>query len=82
LVYARGIAQDSTGRMWSYDTWYTIKVTLDYAQLRMNVWLDDEQIVFNLPAVPRDWTDTFALATEYGSAGIVYYDDLKIFESE
>jgi hypothetical protein len=82
LVYARGFAVDNTGRMWSYDTWYNVKITLDYAQLRMSVWLDDEQIVFDLPAVPRDWTDTFALATEYGSAGMVYYDDVKIFESE
>jgi hypothetical protein len=47
----------------------------------MNVWVDNEQIVFGLPAVPRDWADTFALATEYGKAGVVYYDDINIYET-
>lgn len=80
-VYARGIAEDSTGYIWRHDTWYSVKVTLDYTQLKMNTWLNDEQIVFDLPAVPLNWTDTFALATEYGNAGIVYYDDISIIET-
>ncbi|MGB7055408.1 MAG: Ig-like domain-containing protein [bacterium] len=80
-VYARGIVEDSTGYIWRHDTWYSVKVTLDYTQLKMNTWLNDEQIVFDLPAVPLNWTDTFALATEYGNAGIVYYDDISIFET-
>ncbi|MBE0432357.1 Ig-like domain-containing protein [candidate division WOR-3 bacterium] len=80
VVYARGIAEDSTGVVWSYDTWYTVRVELDYPQLRMDVWLNDEQIVFDLPATPREWADTFALATEYGTGGTVYYDDVAIFE--
>ena len=79
-LYARGAVEDSTGYTWQYDTWYTVRVTIDYAQLRMNAWLDDEQVVFALPAVPIDWTDTFALATEHGKAGIVYYDNINIFE--
>jgi hypothetical protein len=80
-IYARGAVEDSTGHTWTYDTWYSVKVTLSYAQLEMNVWVDNEQIVFGLPAVPRDWTDTFALATEYGKAGVVYYDDINIYET-
>lgn len=80
-VYARGIVEDSTGYIWRHDTWYSVKVTLDYTQLKMNTWLNDEQIVFDLPAVPLNWTHTFALATEYGNAGIVYYDDIIIFET-
>jgi hypothetical protein len=79
-VYARGIVEDSTGYIWRYDTWYSVRVTLDFMQLRMNAWLNDDQIVFDLPAVPLDWTDTFALATEHGKAGIVYFDDVNIFE--
>ena len=81
-VYARGIVEDSTGYVWQYDTWYSVRVVLDFAQLRMNAWLDGDQIVFDLPAVPLDWTDTFALATEYGEAGIVYFDNINIFEPE
>jgi hypothetical protein len=81
-VYARGIVEDSTGFQWRYDTWHRVKVALDYVQLRMNVWFDDEQIVIDLPAVPREWTDTFALATEYGSAGTVYFDDLRVFDCQ
>jgi hypothetical protein len=80
LVYARGLFEDSTGIAWAHDTWYRVRVGLDYVELKMNVWLDDEQIVFDLLAAPLDVTDTFALATEYGNAGIVYYDDIKMFE--
>jgi len=80
LVYARGAVEDSTGFAWICDEWYEVTVGIDYIELKMNVWLDDQQVVFDLPAMPRDITDTFALATQYGSAGIVYYDDIKIFE--
>lgn len=80
LVYARGLFEDSTGFAWQHDMWYKVRVSLDYVGLKMNVWLDDEQVVFDLLAAPLAVTDTFALATEYGNAGIVYYDDIKIFE--
>lgn len=77
LIYARGIAEDSTGVTWSRDRWYTVRVELDYPGLSMDVWLDSEQIVFDLPATPREWADTFALATEHGTAGVVFYDDIS-----
>jgi hypothetical protein len=82
LIYARGAVEDSTGYAWSYDTWYSVKVSLDYDGLRMNVWLNDEQVVFDLPAVPCEWADTFAVATEYGSPGVVYYDDISVYMQE
>ncbi len=82
LIYTRGAVEDSTGYGWSYDTWYSVKVSLDYVGLRMNVWLNDEQVVFDLPAYPGEWADTFAVATEYGSPGIVYYDDIRIYMQE
>jgi hypothetical protein len=82
LIYAHGAIEDSTGLVWLRDTWYSVRVSLDYAELSMNVWLNDEQIVTDLPAVPSWWTDTFAIATEHGAAGIVYYDDLKIFRRD
>ncbi len=82
LVYAHGAVEDSTGRVWLHDTWYSVRVALDYGDLDMDVWVDDEQIVFDLPAVPMWWSDTFAISTEYGAPGIVYYDDVKISQQE
>lgn len=82
LVYACGIAEDSTGFSWYHDVWYSVKTVLDYDALMMDVWIDGQQIVFDLPAMPSGWADTFALATEHGAGGIVYYDDIMIFESE
>lgn len=80
LIYARGIVEDSTGVVWKSDTWYGVEVTLDIVQQKMNVWVDQEQVVFDLPAYPCTWIDTFALATEYGKAGLVYYDDVLVFK--
>ncbi len=80
LIYVHGAVEDSTGQVWLYDTWYSVKVSLDYVGLLMNVWIDGVQVVFDLPAVPCEWADTFAIATEYGAPGIVHFDDVRIFE--
>ncbi len=80
-VYARGVIEDSTGYIWRHDTWYRARVMLDYGELKMNVWLNEQQIVFDLPAVHCALTDTFVLATEHGKAGLVYYDDISIRRS-
>jgi len=82
MIYAHGAVEDSTGYGWLHDNWYSVRVSLDFAALEMDVWLNEEQIVAGLPAVPSWWTDTFALATEHGAAGIVYYDDVKISRQE
>jgi len=82
LVYARGVDDVSTGLAWNNDVWYTVRVRLDYDQLSMDAWIDSAQVVFDLPAIPLGWTDTFALATQYGAGGIVYYDDIRIFEGD
>lgn len=82
LVYARGVVEDSTGFVWHQDIWYSVKAVVNYDALMMDVWIDDQQLVFDLPAMPSGWADTFALATEHGAGGIVYYDDIIIFESE
>ncbi len=81
-VYARGITEDSTGFQWQNDVWYEVRAVLNYDALMMDVWIDDQQIVYDLPAMPSGWADTFALATEYGAGGIVYYDDIMIYNSE
>ena len=81
-IYARGIVEDSTGVTWEDDTWYDVEVSLDFIQMRMNVWVDNEQIVSDLPAYPCSGRDTLALATEYGSAGTVYFDDVAILSPQ
>jgi hypothetical protein len=57
LIYVHGAVEDSTGQAWLYDTWYSVKVSLDYVGLLMNVWVDGVQVVFDLPAVPCEWAD-------------------------
>ena len=81
LIYVRGITEENTGYSWNRDIWYSVKVVLDYDNLTMNVWLGNEQIASDLEAAPREISNVFALSTEYGAGGIVYYDDIEIYEN-
>jgi len=80
LVHVRGVEPVGTGYVWKKNTWHLIKVVLDYDNLLMNVWLDNEQIATNIQAATRDTSNIFAVATERGASGIVYYDDIEIYE--
>ena len=82
LVYVRGIMEEGTDHSWTSDTWYFIKVVLDYDSLMMNVWLGNEQIANDIPAIAKETSNTFALATEYGGSGVVYYDDIEIYKND
>lgn len=79
-VYVRGVTDYSTGYTWQRNTWYLVKVELDYGNDSMDVWINDQQVANNLAAAPRDTSHTFALATEYGVNGSVNYDELYIYE--
>ncbi len=81
LVYVRGIAEASTGYAWSPDIWYSVRVMLNYDSLSMNVWLNNDQIASNVAAASIGTSNTFAIATEYGGGGVVYYDDILIYEN-
>ncbi len=78
-IYVRGVTPDSTGYSWQPNTWYFVRVVLDYDNLTMNVWLGPEQIAHNIVAAPRETSDIFALATEYNAEGTVYYDEISIY---
>lgn len=80
LIHVRGVEPVNTGYSWKKNTWHLIKVVLDYDNLLMNVWLDNVQIASNIEAATRDTSNIFAVATEYGASGIVYYDDIEIYE--
>ncbi|HEX7318955.1 MAG TPA: Ig-like domain-containing protein [bacterium] len=80
-IYATGIAGQGTGYTWAYDTWYAVKVELDYDSLLMDVWLEDTLLIASdLTAAPRDTTQIFALETQWGNDGTAYFDDIHIYE--
>lgn len=80
-IYVRGKSVVSTGRTWTPGQWYTLKISIDYVGGTMNVWLDNELLVSNLEPASRDTSRVFAIATEYGEEGVVYYDDIRIIDA-
>lgn len=80
-IYVRGISAVSTGRTWIASTWYSLRVSIDYTVSAMSVWLDDELIISDLAAAAQDISCIFAIATEYGTEGSVFFDDVKIYDS-
>lgn len=82
LIYVRGIVPESTGYSWTQDTWYSVKVVLDYDNLLMDVWLGNDQIASDIQAATLETSNIFAVATVYGADGVVYYDDIKIYKDK
>ncbi|MGB9721725.1 MAG: Ig-like domain-containing protein [bacterium] len=80
LVYVRGVDPQPTGYRWQRGLWYDIRVSLDYDSLLMDVWINDQKIADHILAAEKTVSDTFAISTEYGAAGSVYFDDIKIFK--
>ncbi len=78
LVYVRGVDPQPTDFKWQKNLWYNIKVNLDYDSLLMDVWINGQKIADDIPAAEKSISDTFALATEYGAGGAVYFDNIKI----
>jgi hypothetical protein len=81
-VHVRGIYDYNTGQPWFPDTWYDVRVEVDYDSLFMAVWFDDSLIVSGLHAAPRDTSAIFMLATQFSGGGIAYYDDIYIMSEE
>jgi hypothetical protein len=79
-VHVRGTTGYATGYAWQRNTWYLVRVELDYNANTMDVWIDDQQVANNIVSAPRDTSHTFALATEYGMEGSVNYDDIHLYE--
>jgi hypothetical protein len=80
LVYVRGTDPQATNYIWHRNTWYNIRVNLDYDSLLMDVWINGQMIAEDISAASKSISDTFALSTEYGAGGAVYFDEIKIFK--
>ncbi len=80
LVYVRGVDPQPTGYKWQNGMWYDIRVTIDYTSLLMDVWINEQKIADNIPAAEKVISDTFAISTEYGAGGAVYFDKIKILK--
>ncbi|MEO0185955.1 MAG: Ig-like domain-containing protein [candidate division WOR-3 bacterium] len=78
LIYVRGVDPQPTGYEWHRNSWYKIKVSLDYDSLLLDVWINEQKIANNVPAAEKSISDTFAISTEYGAGGAVYFDNIKI----
>lgn len=80
LVYARGLDPVETGYHWTRGNWYIVKVILNYDNGTMEVWINNQKLADNIQPAPREMSNIFALATEYGAGGSIYYDDIKIYK--
>ncbi|UCC11055.1 MAG: hypothetical protein JSW02_06725 [candidate division WOR-3 bacterium] len=81
-IHVRGVYDYNTGQPWFQDTWYNVRVEVDYDSLFMAVWFDDSLIVSGLHAASRDTSSIFMLATQFAGGGIAYYDDIYIMSGE
>ncbi len=80
LVYVRGIDPQPTGYKWKRDLWYNVKVSINYDNLLMDVWINEQKIAENIPAAEKITSDTLAISTEYGAGGPVFFDKIQVFK--
>lgn len=83
-VYAHGITSTNTGMIWAYDTWYSVKVEIDYDSLQMDVWVDGQQVASDVDAANINTSHTFCVSTQWASISGVstsYFDDVEVYET-
>ena len=83
-VYAKGIPTTNTGFTWARDTWYLVKVEIDYDDLLMDVWIDGVQVVSDLEAAHQDTSNVFSISTQWlpiSGVSVSYFDDIEMYES-
>ena len=72
-----------TGIICQPDTWYQVKVQLDYSAGIMNVWVNGQEMIWNLPARGKPESNIFFIGTDWlGSASgtmSAYFDDVVIY---
>ena len=79
IVGETGVTSES---IWEYDTWYVIRVTVDYVNLLLDAWVDDTLEVEDLEAKAKDVSNIFFIATRNyadSEAGSLYFDDVSIW---
>lgn len=83
-IYAHGITSTNTGMTWTYDTWYSVKVEIDYDSLKMDVWVDEQQIASDVDAASINISHTFCVSTQWAAISGVstsYFDDVEVYET-
>uniref|UniRef100_A0A7C4X9S6 Uncharacterized protein n=1 Tax=candidate division WOR-3 bacterium TaxID=2052148 RepID=A0A7C4X9S6_UNCW3 len=80
LVQVRGMDPQSTNYKWQRGIWYKVRVSLDYENRLMDVWINEKMVADDVTSAPKEISETFALSTEYGAGGSVYFDDVKVYK--
>jgi len=82
-ITATGQVTQGTGIICQPNTWYVVKVQLDYSAGIMNVWVNGQEMIWNLPASSKQKSSIFFLGTDWlGSASgtmSAYFDDIVIY---
>jgi hypothetical protein len=82
IVYVAGETAVATGYSWTEDTWYKVRVDIDYDQLLLNAWIDTVQIMNNLNAASKNTSKNFVLCTELNTDCVAVYDDISISRTQ
>ncbi len=81
-ITANGSIGSATGIICQAGRWYDVIVEIDYAALRMNVWIDGREVVWNLPAREKSASSTFFVGTLWSSSPgttTAYFDNVSFF---
>jgi hypothetical protein len=82
-IWALGAEWRGTGVTCQPDTWYEVQVAIDCAAGTLDVWLDGEKVVDDLPAHEKIDPAVFFVGTAWSGtlSGIstAYFDDVKVY---
>jgi hypothetical protein len=76
-VYGR--ESRGTGVIFRLDTWYDVKVEIDYVAAIMNVWVNGHEVVWDLPARDKSMSSIFFIGTNW--SGSVYATSRAFFDN-
>jgi hypothetical protein len=81
LAIAHGGSAYATGIPLQRDTWYDIKVHIDYIAETMSAWINDTQVASDIPAEPKSESYAFFVAISWAPVGplsTAYFDRVVI----
>ena len=84
FIYVKGISRVRTNCSWTRNSWYHVKVRLDYDNLLMYVWVNGQEIASGIESADERSSITFSIATEWRpipGISIAYFDDIDMFAS-
>ena len=77
-----GLPWYDTGVKFQPDTWYDIKVHIDYTTGTMSAWINGALAVSGVPCEPKSSSSTFFVGTSWWSSGptsTAYFDNVLIY---